>query len=227
MGAIISQSTRTLLTGAVVATPIFIGLWALQAFTRDGFRPTFHPMSLLSLGEWGWVQIVNFVVTGLLVIGGGVGLRRTLEKGRLARWASALVILMGVGLVLAGVFVTDAGAGFPAGAPEGAPEMSWHGAVHQAGFILTQLACVGAAIILAVRFGRRRQRGWAVACTAAVVAAIVVVAVGDPDTLAIRLVISAAIEIGLISALALWRRAVDPRRNELMSLPNTYSSTRS
>src|SRR5688500_4672018 len=128
-----SRSTRVLLVGAVVATPVFVVMWAAQAFTRAGFRPAFHPISLLSLGDAGWVQVVNFVLTGMLTIGGAVGLGRSLERGRLTRWACVLIALMGLGLVLAGVFVTDAGAGFPAGAPAGAPEMSWHGAVHQAG----------------------------------------------------------------------------------------------
>ena len=197
-----SRSSRALLIGAVVATPLFVVLWAVQAFTRDGFRPTFHPMSLLSLGDFGWVQIATFILTGVLVIGGGIGLGRTLETGRLTRWGTTLIVLMGSGLVVAGVFVTDAGAGFPAGAPAGAPEMSWHGAVHEVGFILTQVAFVAGGIILAVRFGRNRQWAWMMACAAAVLAAILVAAVGDPETLAIRLVISATIELGLISALA-------------------------
>ncbi|MGL4257172.1 MAG: DUF998 domain-containing protein [Microbacterium sp.] len=198
-----SRATRLLLIGAVVATPLFVVLWALQAFTREGFRPTFHPMSLLSLGEGGWVQILNFVVTGILIAGGGIGLGRALTRGRLTRWATVLMALMGVGLIVAGVFVTDAGAGFPAGAPAGAPEMSWHGALHQAGFLITQLAFVAAAVVLAVRFGRRRQWGWMTATVAALVAAVLVPALGDAETLAIRLVISAAIELGLVSAIAL------------------------
>jgi hypothetical membrane protein len=198
-----SMSSRTLLTGAVVATPLFIVLWAVQAFTRDGFRPTFHPMSLLSLGDGGSVQVVNFVVVGLLIIGGGVGLGRTLRVGRLARWIGALLVLMGVGLVVAGVFVTDAGAGFPLGSPAGAPVMSWHGAVHQLGFLLTQLAFMAAGIVLTVTFARDRRRGWAAACIAAVAVVVLVAALGDPETLAIRLVVSSAIELGLVSAVAL------------------------
>jgi hypothetical protein len=198
-----SPSTRLQLIGAAVATPLLAALWAVQAFTRTGFRPTFHPMSLLSLGDGGWVQIVNFVLTGALVVGGGIGLGRALDRGRLTRWASLLIMLMGVGLVVAGVFVTDAGAGFPAGAPDGAPEMSWHGLLHQLGFLLTQLSFLAAGAVLAVRFGRSHQRGWAVACVAVAVGAVLVVAVGDPTTLAIRLVISAVLELGLISALAL------------------------
>ena len=197
------RSTRGLLIGGVVATPLLVILWAVQAFTRSGFRASFHPMSLLSLGDLGWMQIVNFVLTGALVIGGGVGLGRALEVGRLTRWASALIIAMGVGLVVAGVFVTDAGAGFPEGAPPGAPEMSWHGALHEAGFVLTQLSFLAAGVVLAVRFGRSHQYGWALACVASIIGAVSVAALGDPTSLALRLVISAALELGLVSALAL------------------------
>jgi hypothetical protein len=199
---LMSTSSRVLLMGAVVTTPLFIALWAVQAFTRDGFRPTYHPMSPLSLGDWGWVQVVNFVVVGVLIIGGGIGLGRALGRGPLTRWIGILVVLVGVGLVVAGVFVTDAGAGFPAGAPAGAPMMSWHGAVHEVGFILTQLAFVAVGIVLAVKFVRGRRRGWAGACIVAIAAAILVAALGDPETLAIRLVLSSAIELGLISAVA-------------------------
>jgi Protein of unknown function (DUF998) len=199
----VSRSSRILLTGAVVATPLFIALWALQAFTRDGFRPAYHPMSLLSLGDGGWIQVANFVAVGLLIIGGGIGFGRTLGVGRLTRWVGVLVVLMGVGLVVAGVFVTDAGAGFPVGSPAGAPVMSWHGAVHHVGFLLTQLAFLAVGIVLAVMFARHRRRGWAAACIVAVAAAVLVAALGDPETLAIRLVVSSAIELGLISAVAL------------------------
>lgn len=212
-----STSTRNLLIGAVIATPLFVVLWAVQAFNRSGFRPTYHPMSLLSLGEGGWVQIVNFAVVGLLIVGGGVGLGRTLGVGRLSRWIGALVVLMGLGLVIAGLFATDAGAGFPAGAPEGAPVMSWHGAVHEGGFVLTQLAFVAAGVVLAVKFVRERQRGWAAACIVAVAAAFLVPALGDPETLAIRLVLSATIELGLISTLSLaslLQRIPDPSHRE-------------
>ena len=197
-----SKSTRLLLIGGIVAAPLFIVLWAVQAFTREGFRPTFHPLSLLSLGDGGWVQIANFLITGLLLIGAGIGLRRVTARGAGALWVALLIALMGAGLVIAGVFVTDAGAGFPAGAPEGAPQMSWHGAVHEVGFVLTQLAFVVVAIVLAVRFGRARERGWMIASILALVAAVGVAAVGSPETMAIRLVVSSAIELGFIAAIA-------------------------
>lgn len=218
-----STSSRNLLWGAVAATPLFVTLWAVQAFTRAGFRPTYHPMSLLSLGEWGWVQVVNFVVVGLLIVGGGIGIRRTLGVGRLARWIGALVVLMGVGLVIAGLFATDAGAGFPTGAPAGAPVMSWHGAVHEVGFVLTQLAFVAAGIALAVKYARDRQRGWAAACIVAVAAAILLAGLGEPETLAIRLVLSATIELGLISTIALASLLKVPSRSRDSAAEVTYA----
>jgi hypothetical protein len=52
----------------------------LQALTRDGFDPTRHPLSLLSLGELGWVQIANFVVTGVLYLACAVGMWRVLAS---------------------------------------------------------------------------------------------------------------------------------------------------
>lgn len=197
-----TRSARPLLVGGIVAAPLFLALWALQAFTRDGFQPTFHPLSLLSLGDGGWVQIANFVLTGVLLVGAGVGLRRSSERSAGSTWTALLVALMGVGLVLAGVFVTDAGAGFPEGAPEGAPQLSWHGAVHEVGFILTQLAFVVVTIVLAVRFGRARRPGWMLVSILALVAAVGVAAVGPPETMAIWLVVSSAIELGLIAAIA-------------------------
>jgi hypothetical protein len=131
--------TRLQLVAGIIAGPLFIAVWAIQAFTREGFRPAFHPLSLLALGEQGWVQIANFVVTGLLYIVFATGMRRLLHPGRAGTWAPILVALVGVGLVVAGVFTTDPGAGFPVGAPAGAPVMSWHGAVHEVGFVLTQV----------------------------------------------------------------------------------------
>jgi len=204
----VSNSSRALLVGAVIAAPMFVLLWAVQAVTREGFRPTYHPMSLLSLGDWGWVQVANFIVVGLLVIGGGYALQ--LGPGPIAGWIRCFVVLIGVGLVVSGVFVTDAGAGFPIGAPEGAPVMSWHGAVHEAGFVLTQVAFLGASITLAVWFAKKRRVALAVACIVAAVAAVLIAALGDPETLAIRLVVSSAIELGLVSAVVvdgLVRRA--------------------
>ena len=46
---------------------------------RSGFDITKHPLSLLSLGDAGWIQVANFVATGVLAIACAVGLRQALH----------------------------------------------------------------------------------------------------------------------------------------------------
>ena len=67
----------------------------VQAFTREGFDLRRHPLSLLSLGELGWIQIGNFVVAGLLVVAFAVGLRRVLHPGRGGTWGRCSSAPMG------------------------------------------------------------------------------------------------------------------------------------
>ena len=57
-----TRGTAMLLAAGVVAGPLFLTVWLIQAITRDGFDPTYHPLSLLSLGGLGWIQIASFVV---------------------------------------------------------------------------------------------------------------------------------------------------------------------
>jgi hypothetical protein len=195
--------TVRLLACGVVAGPFFVALWLVQALTRDGFDPTYHPVSLLSLGSLGWVQIVNFVVTGALLVACAVGMRRALNPGRGSTWGPRLIGANGVGLILAGFFLTDAGAGFPPGAPAGAPEqISWHGLLHEVGFIVATVSWLAFCVVLLRRFVARRQRGWAVACVVAPLAVLVVDGWPDPDSLAIRLVIGSAISFGFVAAVA-------------------------
>jgi hypothetical protein len=121
-----AASTRALLTGGVVAGPLYVAVWLIQAFTREGFDITRHPASLLANGGPGWIQTANFVIAGLLSIGAAVGLRRTLN-GRGYRWAPRLLGAYGVGLLLAAIFPADPGAGFPVGTPADYAEVSTRG----------------------------------------------------------------------------------------------------
>nr|BFE82757.1 hypothetical protein GCM10020093_053580 [Planobispora longispora] len=196
-----TPGTARLLDCGVAAGPLFLAVWAVQAVTRDGYDPTRHPLSLLSLGELGWVQIVNFVLCGALLLAAAAGLRRDLDSGRGRRWAPILVGLNGVGLIVAGIFPTDAGAGFP-GAPAGAPEMSWHGVLHEVGFLIAQVAWFAACPVFARRFSALGRRKWMRLCAAAPVAALLVLAIPHVDSLSVRMVLATAIQLGLLTALA-------------------------
>jgi hypothetical protein len=153
---------RALLLGGAAAGPVFIAVGVAQALTREGFDPVRHPLSLLSLGGAGWIQIANFVAAGLLFLGCAVGMRRALHPGRAGTWGPWLFGAFGVALVAGGVFVADAGLGFPVGAPDGIPDqMSWHGIAHAAapvtGFMALSLAC----FVFARRAIGQRQWAWA------------------------------------------------------------------
>ena len=124
-----SVSTRALLTGGAVAGPLYVAVWLVQAFTREGFDITRHPASLLANGGPGWIQTTNFIVSGLLSIAAAIGLRRTMT-GRGRVWAPWLVGAYGFGLVIAAGFPADPAAGFPVGTPADYAEISTRGMGH-------------------------------------------------------------------------------------------------
>jgi hypothetical protein len=108
---------RILLACGVIAGPLFVGVAALQALTRDGFDLSRHRLSRLSLGDLGWIQITNFVVAGLLSTAFAVGMWLVLHPGRAGTWGPILTGVFGAGLAAGGVFVPDPCLGFSPGAP--------------------------------------------------------------------------------------------------------------
>ena len=56
--------TRSLLGYGVLAGVFYLVVGLILALTRDGFDVTRYPLSLLMLGEDGWMQRANLMVTG-------------------------------------------------------------------------------------------------------------------------------------------------------------------
>src|SRR5215831_7565091 len=71
-----TKLTRMLLACGIVAGPLFTVVGLTQALTRPGFDITRHALSLLSNGELGWIQVCNFLLTGLLFVACAVGMRQ-------------------------------------------------------------------------------------------------------------------------------------------------------
>lgn len=135
----------------------------VQALTREGFDIRRHPLSLLSNGGLGWIQVTNFVVAGLMVTACAVGMRRVLRPGPAGTWGPLLVGGYGLGLVASGIFRPDPADGFPPGTPPGLPEaVSLHGLLHFASGGVAFLALIAACFVFARRFGKLGERGWAV-----------------------------------------------------------------
>ncbi len=154
--------SRALLACGVVAGPLYVVVGAIQMLMREGFDPTRHALSLMSNGDLGWIQIANFVVTGLLVIACAVGIRRVLYPGPAGTWGPILLGVYGLGLVGAGIFIADPALGFPPGTPEGPPaSMSRHGLLHFVAGGIGFFGLIAACFVFARRFAVLRQPGWA------------------------------------------------------------------
>ncbi|MGC5010706.1 DUF998 domain-containing protein [Streptosporangium sp. DT93] len=164
-------STGALLTCGAVAGPLFLFVVAVQDYTREGFDPRRHLLSMLSLGDGGWVQVANFVVAGLLNVAFAAGLWRVLRPGRGGTWGPLLIGGYGAGLTGAGLFRTEPAFGYPAGAPPGLPEEYGPSYVlHGASFFVVLVSLVAACAVFARRFAAAGDRGWSLYCAAVGVA---------------------------------------------------------
>ncbi len=186
-----SAVTRSMLGWGVVAGPFYLVFGTILALTREGFDLSRHALSLLTLGEGGWLQTLNFALTGIMVVIAGWGLLRAIE-GR-GRGTGIAVIVAGAAISLAGVFRPDPVAGFPAGAEASATVSGMlHlalGTVEFAGFAV-------AGFLLARFFTLREERTRAVLSRIAGVVIVVAFAAG------------AALSAGPAGVVLLWLAVV-------------------
>lgn len=137
----------------VVAGPFYLVFGLILALTRESFDLSQHALSLLTLGEDGWLQVMNFVLTGIMVLVAGWGMLRAIE-GR-GRGAGVAVIVAGAAIASAGVLKPDPVAGFPPGA-EAATSVS--GLLHLISGAVEFVTFAAAALLLARFFASRGER---------------------------------------------------------------------
>jgi hypothetical membrane protein len=196
------RRTRFLLTGGVLAGPLFVIVAVVQMLSREGFDLSRHPISLLSVGDFGWVQMGNFAIGGVLAIGFATAVRRSLYEGRGATWGPRLLGIYGLGLIAGGVFAADPALGFPPGTPDGIPaSFSWHATLHAFAPPLAFLALVASCIALARRFAADAERGWAIYSLVTAVVAFVLSAPVGPG-FSVRLFIGVVVGWAWVSAVA-------------------------
>ena len=167
MSAITRTSTgagnNALLACGAIAGPLLIVGGFAQIPLRAGFDWTRHPLSMLSLGEAGWVQVANFIASGSLFVLTAFGIRAALKGSPAGTWGPILMAGIGVGLIMGGIFSADPGFGFPPGAPAGPPPgMSWHAGLHLAGFLIGFGSLTAASFVFGRRYWKLGQRGWTV-----------------------------------------------------------------
>lgn len=175
---------KVLLISGVLVGPLFTVLWALGGLLATGYDPMRHPISAIAIGDIGWIQVVNFLVSGTLLLSFAAGLR--LLRPSISVWGPVLIGLAGIGLIGAGIFPVDPVNGFPPGAPLVPTERSTVGVLHDlfaAPFLFgLPISC----LVFARSFGKRGQRGWVVFSLASGLTTFVVLLLAKmvPDPLA-------------------------------------------
>ena len=206
-----TRRARTLARCGVVAGPLFIVAALAQMPARRGFHPARDAVSLLSLGHLGWIQVVNFLVTGALYIACATGMRRVVRSGPGRRWIPALLYVCGAGIAGGGVFHPDPGDGFPPGTPADASVVSsWHGVLHQVCGSSAFLALIVVCFVFGRRFGRAGQRRLAAGSRiAGALFAVALPAAGAPGG---ALTLCAGVAIGMFWTAFAVARVIAPGR---------------
>lgn len=169
----VSSVNRALLAGGALSGPLFIVAILLQAAINPGFDLRTDLISLLSIGPFGYLQIGNFALCGVLCLMFAAGVRRQLRRGPGSIFAPVFIALHGLLLVVVAVFVTDPSGGFPSGATAPATP-TVHGMIHAGGALWVFLTCAAALGVFVRYFLARHELGWAAYCAASAVGMVAI-----------------------------------------------------
>src|SRR5262245_45773923 len=97
--------TRLLLACGAIGALLNIVVVLILGATRPDYNAWQIPDSSLELGEGGWIQITNYIVSGVLLFGFAFGLRRVLRTGRDSAWGPILLGIYGLSFIGAGIFI--------------------------------------------------------------------------------------------------------------------------
>ena len=134
--------TRSLLGYGVLSGVFYLVIGTGLGLTRTGFDFSRHALSLLTLGDYGWLQRANLIITGAMVIAAASGFRRALAGSPRARSTSNLLTVHAVCLIGSGIFTPDPMRGFPPGSTDGQATLSGilHLAFGAVGFVSLAVA---------------------------------------------------------------------------------------
>ncbi|MCL5995126.1 MAG: DUF998 domain-containing protein [Chloroflexi bacterium] len=152
---------RLLLACGAIGPLLFIVVFLIEGATRADYNPLRQPVSSLSIGDFGWMQVANFIITGLLLLAFAIGLRRALRPSGGWMWGPLLVGLVGIGLIGAGIFISDPLNGYPPGTPLVPTVRSVHGRLHDLFGLPVFMGLPIACFVFSRRFARLGERGWA------------------------------------------------------------------
>jgi hypothetical membrane protein len=150
-------SRRGWLGRLAVAGPIaFTIAWLISGLVQDEYSLRQEDISALAAmdAQYAWVMITGFVLLGLGTVALAAGLVSALRHPS-AVIGSVLLMIGGIGLVVAGLARNDCSSELPACAARvDAGRVSWHHQVHDNVSLILFLALIAAPLVLARAFGR-------------------------------------------------------------------------
>jgi len=145
---------KKLLFAGVIGPLLFIVVFIIEGLTRPGYSAWRHYVSQLATGPGGWVQVINFLLCGTLVLLFAIGLRMATRSIA----APILLSLFGIALLTAGAFSTDPALGYPVGA---AAVHTTHGMIHGFAGLVAFTTLPATAFVMAAWFARHETgRRW-------------------------------------------------------------------
>ncbi len=159
------KKTKILLASGAIGCWLFVIASIIEGRIHLDYNPIRHPVSSLALGDFGWMQVANFIILGLLILGFAIGLRRSLQPSKDSIWGSLLLGLVAIGLIGAGIFITDPDYGYPVDMPVLLGPDSLRGYLHELFSLLIFVGLPVACFVLRHRFLVTGESGWAAYCT--------------------------------------------------------------
>jgi hypothetical protein len=153
----VSAMSKVNLACGVVAGPLFVVAFLIEGAVRDDYDPLRHAVSSLSIGDSGWFQIANFLITGSLILTFSLGLRTDLGAAPRSVWGPFLIGLAGMGLIGAGICVSDPVFGYPSALPLKVAQFTVHGHLHDLFSMFLFAGLPAASFVFASRFAARRE----------------------------------------------------------------------
>src|SRR5215469_9562368 len=102
---------RLCLWAGIVGPFFFLLVLLLDGWLTPGYSAMTEVVSFLELGPTGWIQRLNFVLTGLLFILFAYGFFQWMRPRSSSWWLSVttvLIALSGIGMILAGTILPEA-----------------------------------------------------------------------------------------------------------------------
>ncbi len=149
---------QLLLLCGVIAGPLFVIVFLIEGGLRSGYSSLRQPVSSLAIGERGWIQQINFIVTGILMLLCAFGLRLALVSYGGSFWGPFLIGIYAVGLIGAGIFVTDT-TGLPSNLPT-PPKRNTPGLLHDLCSVFVFIPLIAAFFVFSHLFAISGAVGW-------------------------------------------------------------------